>query len=535
MNRKIGLCLLPILVLSSCGGEAPSTTSSTTSSSSEGGQKELVVVEEREVQYLNDNYQNYYQIFPYSYADSNGDGIGDLRGIIDKFDYIKSLNVTGLWLTPVTKAYSYHKYDTIDYKDIDPIFGDLDDYDELVRLCHENHMKIIVDLVLNHSSTRHEWFKQCMNAHTNYDEDNQYYDYYVVEDYEGVSKQGYYRYGDFIYEARFWDQMPDLNLQGVIDGTNEYLIEDITDIMNFWLIDHDVDGFRLDACTSFFTDNYDKNYEFLNWVKEKTEEIKPGSYVIGEVLESGVIYSKYYKNTDVDSYFCFDAAGKYNNMVYAPVVHESAVEVNSFIARDLRLSHGGIPAPTIANHDIGRSCRTDLNNNKLQHAVLSLGVGSPFEYYGEEIGMKTVSTSPEDVGFRLPLLWGDKYTCRPISGTYAESDAYAWGSVKDQKDDPNSMLNYFSKCYRLRLENPEIARGTCELIYQTEDESCAVLKRSYNNSDVYVVMNFSTTLENAVDVSGYNAKVVGDLSVNETPYYQDGKLVMPPQSILILH
>ena len=121
-SKLLSLVFLPLLLLSSCGSKTP------------------VEVKEREIQHIDDKYRNFYQIFPISYADSNGDGKGDLKGIVDKFDYIKSINMTGLWLTPVHPSPSYHKYDVKDYKEIDPVFGTLEDYDALVKKCHDNNM-----------------------------------------------------------------------------------------------------------------------------------------------------------------------------------------------------------------------------------------------------------------------------------------------------------------------------------------------------------------------------------------------------------
>ena len=149
MKTKLAPLFIPLLLLSSCGGGAPSSESSSPSSSSRG-EKTPIEVKEREVQKIDDFYRNYYQIFPISFADSNNDGKGDLQGIIDKFDYVTSLNMTGIWLNPVHPSPSYHKYDVTDYKAIDPIFGTLDDYDDLVDVAHKAGVTIILDLVFNH-------------------------------------------------------------------------------------------------------------------------------------------------------------------------------------------------------------------------------------------------------------------------------------------------------------------------------------------------------------------------------------------------
>ena len=521
MKGKLALLFLPILLLSSCGSS-----------------RKAIEVKERQPQHINDKYRNFYQIFPISYADSNGDGKGDLQGIVDKFDYIKSINMNGLWLTPVHPSPTYHKYDVTDYKAIDPVFGSIDDYDKLVKKCHDNDMTIILDLVFNHSSYNHPWFTACMNAHINGDKTNKYYNYYVVERYTGSVPDGYSRYQSsaWVYECRFWEGMPDFNLQGILDGSNTNLINDFKDIMQFWLVDHKVDGFRLDACTSFFTGDTDKNIAFMNWIKAESKALKADSYIIGEVLESSATYSKYYKGGDTDSYFAFDDSGKLGNAIYQSIISESINSVNKYINNDIKHANGHVPAPLLGNHDIGRAYKVDVKDNKFVHALLSIANGATFEYYGDEVSMASVGKKDED--FRQPFPWGDKYTCQPVSGsTYgSDEEKYPQGTMAAQEHDEKSHLNYVRKAYKYRLENPELARGTSEIFNQTEDGCAGILKREYNGSTVYVAINLSATLEEKVDIKDLKQlAVVGDLSIDESPYYSGDSLVMPPYSLIILH
>lgn len=534
-NKLVSLLLLSLFVFSSCGSNQGESSSSAEDSSDNKKPKTAdIVVKERDVQYIDDFYRNYYQIFPISYADSDGDGNGDLQGMIDKFDYIKSLNVTGLWLTPVHPSPTYHKYDVMNYKAIDEVFGTLSDYDALVKKCHDNHMTIILDLVFNHSSSQHPWFIECMDAHINGETDNKYYNYYnVVTKPENGYKQ--YRNSGYYYEARFDSGMPDFNLQGVIDGTNTDLINDFKDIMRFWLVDHKVDGFRLDACTSFFTGNVQKNIQFLNWMEQTSEEIKPGSFIIGEVLESSAIYKQYYES-DADAFFAFDDSNKYGNKIYMSILKKNVNNVNSFINADINNAKGHIPAPVLANHDIGRSTKSNVNINKMLHGLTAIANGATFEYYGEEIGMASTTTNV-DQDHRQPMNWGDKYKCRPVPGSTSADDSrkYPMGSVADLEKDSNSMLNYFRKAYKVRLQNPELARGDCSVQFISESKECGILKRVYNNSTVYVALNLSNENYNELDISGLNASIVADLSTSEVPYYSNDTLVMPPLSMLILH
>ena len=141
-----------------------------------------------EANIIEDNYRTFYEIFVGGFSDSNKDGMGDLRGIINRFDYLndgdpnsgKSLGINGIWLMPIMPSPSYHKYDVANYKAIDSNYGTMEDFDELSELCNERDVKLIIDLVLNHSSTQHPWFKKCVEAIKNGDMSNKYVDYYQV-------------------------------------------------------------------------------------------------------------------------------------------------------------------------------------------------------------------------------------------------------------------------------------------------------------------------------------------------------------------
>ena len=170
----------------------------------------------------NDNYRTFYQIFVGSFSDSNGDTFGDLRGIINRMDYLNDgdinngndLGVQGIWLSPIFSSPSYHKYDAKDYYKIDWRFGDMKDLEELADLCEERNVKLILDLVLNHTSSQHEWFLQFKEARMSGDTENKYYDYYtcVTED-ERVNGRTYQKIAgvDAYYEINFSGDMPELN------------------------------------------------------------------------------------------------------------------------------------------------------------------------------------------------------------------------------------------------------------------------------------------------------------------------------------
>ncbi|PKK88300.1 MAG: alpha-amylase, partial [Tenericutes bacterium HGW-Tenericutes-7] len=199
---------------------------------------------------LEDQYRVYYEIFVGSFSDSNNDGYGDLQGIINRFDYLndgddnsgRSLGIEGIWLMPIMPSPSYHKYDVKDYKAIDPNYGTIEDFENLTALANERDVRIIIDLVLNHTSSQHPWFKAAKLAVQNNDFDNEYIGYYtiVTEEQKEPGKRYYLLAGDYYYEGNFSSQMPELNLD------NEDVRNEIIDIISFWF-GKGVAGFRLDA------------------------------------------------------------------------------------------------------------------------------------------------------------------------------------------------------------------------------------------------------------------------------------------------
>ena len=199
-----------------------------------------------------DNYRVFYEIFVGSFADANGDGKGDLAGILQRLDYLNdgnvlsetSLGVQGLWLTPIFASPSYHKYDVTDYYRIDTDFGSMDDLKALLDACHERNVKVILDLVLNHTAKNHTWFQTFRDAHANGDTENPYYDYYTWYTEEtlpaGVTCQPIPGAQGEYYECNFSPDMPELNYD------NETVREEMRKVAQFYL-DMGVDGFRFDA------------------------------------------------------------------------------------------------------------------------------------------------------------------------------------------------------------------------------------------------------------------------------------------------
>lgn len=506
--------------------------------------------EELEIKPSEGKNRTYYEIFPYSFADSNGDGIGDINGIIAKLDYIEDLHYDGIWLTPVHQSTTYHKYDVVDYKTIDSQFGTLEDYDRLVSECHKRGINIILDLVFNHTSDQHEWFTKCATAHMrpNREDLQQYKDYYNFEAYTGTLKEGYERYGSsLMYEARFWSGMPDLNLQSVLDNPNGALANELKEIMRFWLIDHNVDGFRLDAVTSYFTSDYDRNLQFLTWLNETAKEIKPDCYIVGEGSWGNSGENQRYQASGVDSFFNF--ANGYSADGYIPfaVKGQKAAYLANIDAKNEACAAGGVPATFIGNHDTGRAYgllngSINVNYVKCGYGLMAMCYGATFGYYGDEVGMVVLASSGEnsykDEDRRQPMPWGDSYTCKPVKGSTAGTDdkKYPLGTVADQLNDKDSLLNYVKKANALRRSFPQIASNVAKEVFVNRDRNLCVVSKGEGDSLVYIVWNASTTKELTFDVSTLPTKVslAATLTIDGRASLKGDTLKMPAMSFAVL-
>lgn len=505
-----------------------------------GGEKEA-----ENIPATTDNYRTYYQIFPYSFADSNGDGVGDIQGIISKLDYIDSLHFDGIWLTPVHQSPSYHKYDVVDYKSIDSKFGTLEDYDKLVEECHKRGMTILLDLVINHSSVEHDWFEASYIAHTRGAVGNRYYNYYNWSNTE-VKPNVWHKNGSLYYEGQFWSGMPDLNLQYVLDEPDGYLAQDLTEIMRYWLIDHNVDGFRLDAVTSYFTDNTDKNTEFLTWINDTAKSIKPNCYIVGEGSWGSTKENTKYQSSGIDSFFAFEHGYAGDHSISRATRLGYGSDWSDIDKATEKSVAGGIPALFISNHDTARAWgilqgAVDVNYLKMGYGLMAMCCGSTFLYYGDEVGM-TVYKRPSDKDFidemkRQPMPWGDEFTCKPVKGslTATDSDLYPLGTVKDNLKDKDSVVNYIARANALRRAFPQIARTYGKEVYW-DGGSVSIVQKGSGDDIIYIAVNVSSDFTETVDLmTELNGSFIlaGTLSAEKMPSMKNGILTLPAQSIAV--
>ena len=447
----------------------------------------------KNVEIMDDKYRNYYEIFVRSFNDTNGDGIGDLKGVTAKLDYIKDLGYNGIWLMPITKGNSYHEYDVVDYYNVEPAYGTIADYDELITKAHEKGIKIIVDLVVNHSSDQNPWFKNAIkHIQDNGEPGGAYGDYYTFVDqpyagYTGIQNTFYY------YESRFGSNMPDLNL----DSDN--VRNEIKNIMKFWF-DHGSDGFRLDAVTYYYTGQVNKNVEFLSWLNTEAKKINPNAYIVGEAWINDNMSIKEYYASGIDSFFIFPLSSGEGmiNQCLNMLSQKNGKNFGEALTTLQRVYGTHIMAPFLANHDMSRVANFGVTPEKIciEYGLLSLMTGAAFTYYGDEIGMLGAKKDNRDEPIRLPILWSeinkDGY-CTYSPGNESPTDrTYSFGSVATQKLDNNSILNYYKYANYIRNANPEIARGTTKVLqagYTCDNQNVCVFQREYGGKTITIVVN----------------------------------------------
>lgn len=498
---------------------------------------------EQDLNIIDDNYRNFYEIFVYSFYDSDGDGIGDLKGVVQKLDYIRDMGFNGIWLMPIMQSPTYHKYDVTDYYTIDAQYGTVEDFQTLVEECHKRDINIVIDFVINHSSSQHTWFREACAYLKQLPEGQEpdltecpYVEYYHFSK-EQVNSDYYQVDGsDWYYEGVFWSEMPDLNLGSMVLRT------ELEDISKFW-IDMGVDGFRMDAAMHFEETDINFNTEVLDWLYSFCKGINSDFYMVSEVWASRSTIAEYYAS-NTPSMFNFDVADAEGKLIKAARGNYKASSfVESMVSYQKEYAENNpkyIDAPFLTNHDMGRVANCLMKNAddmKMACGLLMTMNGSPFVYYGEEIGMS--SSGKKDENKRLPMIWSDSDTTGMTEGP-ADADkdiVSAFAGVTQQMEDPYSILNYYKRAIRLRNENPEIARGQIEIVEElTEGNQAAITKQYegsmigivYNTSDEDISVNLSGTALEKLSIRGYLTKN------GEIIELKEDMLSMPAQSICIL-
>ncbi len=554
--------LMSTVILGGCGGDDSNSKTSAVSTApvvksnipEDGGFKTVSYESSK------DKFRTFYEIFPYSFYDSDGNGKGDLKGITQHLDYLndgdpkttEDLGIDGIWLTPIMQSPSYHKYDVQDYYTVDEIFGTNDDFKTLLDEAHKRGINVIIDLVINHSSSKHEWFRKALDELKEGKTDGyaQYYHFEKGNNIDGWSKANV---DDWYYESNFVSEMPDLNLK------NPELREELKKITKYWL-DMGVDGFRLDAVLWFESvdgkygqhDN-DSSIEDLKWLYDYAKSVKEDVYMVGECWTDSTTIAEYYKS-GVDSFFNFKgqgSKGSFNLSINGSDAAGFVSFLESWQGQLLKNNPNAIDAKFLSNHDTVRSAEFITNDTKkrLAAAMYILAPGNPFIYYGEEIEMDGVN--PPDPDVRRGMLWSttdaDGYVKKIPGGTKMEVEPTI--SVESSLKNDQSLMSFYKRAIVLRNQNPEIARGTIKALTFEDKKETAGFISTYKDSSVLVMYNLGETSATVTipssdfkvnEMRGYIlAHNANDALYRETPYDDsiklDGQtLTMPAHSVFVL-
>lgn len=407
------------------------------------------------------NSGTYYQLFVRSFADSDGDGVGDFNGITEKLDYLKDLGVNALWLMPIHPSPSYHGYDVADYYAVNSEYGTMEDFENLLDVSEEMGIDIIIDFVINHTSSQHPWFQAWQAG------DAEYAGYYrkitsgdIRLDQSGAWGQDiWHTMSGGYYCGYFGGNMPDLN------WSNPVVQNIMVDIAKYW-IEKGVDGFRLDAALHLEgvgevkapTIPIDSTLTKLELFEYQIESEYPDIYIIGEIYDAFSVSSLFYQS--MDSALNFDIGGDILGAITAgfSTNYSSTIVRNNGIISDYE--RGGMDAPFLRNHDQDRIASV-LNGNpiklKLAAEMLLSLPGNPFIYYGEELGMFGIkSTGPYwDETRRLPLPFGDEYE----TSWFPDEFNTNLQNVEEQLTNPASLLNVYRAMLAVRNNSNALKYG----------------------------------------------------------------------------
>ncbi|HBD95781.1 MAG: hypothetical protein A2015_09865 [Spirochaetes bacterium GWF1_31_7] len=472
----------------------------------------------------------FYEVFVRSFYDTDGNGIGDFNGVTEKLDYIKSLGVDGIWLMPVFYSPSPHGYDIIDYFKVNPVYGTEDDLITLFKEAEKRDIKIILDLVINHTGKFHEWFKQSdlkVEPYTNF---------YVWAKEKPEGEWLSWTKGrkrDEWYYSSFGGGMPDLNFRNLL------VREEIKKIAKYWL-DKGAGGFRLDAARHIIENGPGElqkdTPETVEWWTEFSQyvkSVKPDALLVGEVW-AGVEQVSTYYNGGKGLDLCFDFEG-----AKAIAKGSSLGSMSDFIDTVNKKKSLHSPydfyAPFLSNHDTVRTMNIFSNNfNKAKAAAVLLltSPGTPFIYYGEEIGMYQTATGKGDNGKRTIMQWNVSKNAGFTQGAKLRhdiSDNKNPYNVQFQDKKKDSLLNLYRKLSELRKKYDGM---TSEIYHFIENDAKIIsFTKGSDENKLLILINQSDVIKK-IEMSDYNGEYTDILT--DKKYVIRGMLAMKKGEIRIL-
>ncbi|HHL53323.1 MAG TPA: alpha-amylase [Flammeovirgaceae bacterium] len=478
-------------------------------------------------------YGTMYEIFVQSFADSNGDGIGDINGLTAKLDYLQELGIQGIWLMPINPSPSYHKYDVTDYYDIHPDYGTMADFKRFLAAAHQRRIRVVMDLVVNHTSSEHPWFKAAVA-----DPNSPYRNYYVWADIDSIRDQiakkeitldsdnitqwhqatGNEQY----YYGFFWGGMPDLNYD------NPAVREEIKKIGRYWLEEVGVDGFRLDAAKHIYPDERAADSHAW-WIEfgEAMREVKPDVYLVGEVWGDARLVAPYLQG--LPSMFNFDFYHNINRIVKnerEDSLIASLIKARQYFAA---VQPRYLDAVFVNNHDQNRLI-SNVNGHsgkaRLAAAILLTLPDIPYVYYGDEIGMLGKKPDPQ---IREPFIWD--YDQRAAEQTTWIKAVNSTDStvvpLAAQINDPASTYAFYKYWIAQRNRDERLRTG------KLRDVPVADGLLAYQRGDLLIVHNL-TGLERSLELRNFTAGAIKYAFAKGVNLDSEGNLRLPPYTSVVL-
>ena len=495
-----------------------------------------------------------YEIYPRSFQDSDGDGIGDIKGITSRLDYLEDLGINAIWITPMYPSPGVdYGYDISDYTAIDPVYGTMEDFDRLVAEAKKHNIRVIMDYVINHTSDQHAWFKESASSKTNPKRD-----WYIWRDGKGPGLppnnwQSWFGHSAWTLDPKtnqyyyhyFYTQQPDLNWR------NPEVHKAMDGVLEFWM-NHGVAGFRIDAVSRLFedpglhddpylpgynvygdrniehkyTDNLPEVHDVLKEVRRVVDHYPGDPVLVTEADEPNIeeLTKMYGSGDEVQLPMDFQIAD---------VNELSATRFRNLFNQVEKNSAHGQPEYFFSNHDQPRQWDRygDGKHNeqiaKLMAALLLATRGTPQMYYGEELGMRTTDPARiEDVhdpigkigwpkekgrdGERTPMQWdgsaeaGFTTSAKPWLPVPPSATQY---NVEAERKDPDSIFNWYKRLLALRKSEPALRDGSYESVNDTDPNVFAFLRRS-DDSTVLVALNFTAKAQTVqLAIPGKDGKV----------------------------
>lgn len=483
----------------------------------------------------------YYEIFVRSWYDTNGDGIGDLNGVTAKLDYLQRLGVSGIWLMPINPSPSYHGYDITDYRAINPQYGMMADFERLVREAHKRGIKVIMDLVANHTSNQSPWFRAARDPHSKY---RDWYTWATPDtDLKAISATGGFAWHALpdgqtgskqYYLGVFTDEMPDLNYD------DPAVRKEMIEVGKFWL-KKGVDGFRLDAAQHVYLD-FETDWNSasvlrknLDWWREFHRGIDaadPHAWLVGEVWQQYPEQLAPWMDA-LDATFDFPLAMRLIDSAKQERDRNLGATLQRIGDAYRAAAYGRFDdAPLLSNHDTERvMSQLDGNPDHMRTAAAMLLTlpGHPFIYYGEELGMRGQKPDPH---LREPMRW---YRAGKGPG---ETRWEGWSagdgpnvSVEAQKDDSGSLLNWYRMLIGWRRDIPALREGVPR-DWRDANMQVATWELDDAHGDVLVLHNLSGKSQ-IVALPTQRFHTLLKHSLADTAMV-DGRLQLPPYGSAIL-